>query len=285
MDQLAAIILHGSKVADTELLKNLIDRAEENRVPLLYLRIISRHHSDPYILSQLKTWEQNKTRYDSGFHKLLPRLIGDGIRFMLLKHALYPRASYDADLLFRNAEEFEKAYPILREVVKSIRPDPHVGGVRDTRGCTIVIPTEDLWSRKQKKSYHNIEVYVPSDEDQIILFHLHMLKHREIFLGDLVSILNLYNAKHNPILLFRLANKYGLIPIFHFVSLLLYYLGLGEPEIGVNMPVFSQLIRFLAYQKSRELFPIKLPKVILGLSVMHFRLREELAYPWFPNRP
>jgi len=275
MDELAAIIFHNSKVGDTHLLRKLIDRAEENRVPLLYLRMISGRHSDPYIASQLKMWERKKKEYDSGLQKLLQRLTSDSIQFMLLKHALYPRASYDADLLFRNPEEFEKAYPILRETVRLglIRPDPHAGGIRNVRGCTIEIQTENLWSRRQKKSFNDIEVYVPSNEDQIILFHLHMLKHREVFLGDLVSTLNLYNAKHDPVLLFRLANKYSLLPIFHFVSRLFHYLKLREPEIRLNMPVLSQFIKFLACQESRELFPLKVPKPILALTIMRFHLK------------
>lgn len=286
MDKLASIILHGSKMPDKDLLKNLINRAEENRVPLLYLRTISGLQSDSYISSQLKMWERKKKEYDLGLQKLLQQLTSNNIQFMLVKHALYPRASYDADLLFRNSEEFEKAYPILRETVRLglIRPDPHGGGIRNMRGCTIEIPTEDLWSRRRKKSYNGIEVYVPSIEDEIILFHLHMLKHREIFLGDAISTLNLYNTEHNPVLLFRLVNKYGLLPIFHFVSCLFHFLKLRKLEIKLNVPVLSQFIKFLAYKKSRELFPIGLPKVILGLSVMHFRLREEFAYPWFPNR-
>jgi len=286
MDKMVAIILHGSKVADKKLLRNLVNRAEENRVPLIYLRKISKSHEDSSISSQLEIWERKKRQYDLGLQKLLQRLIEDGIQFMLVKHALYPRSSNDADLLFRSTEEFEKAYPILLETVRLglIRPDPHCGGIRNMRGCTIEIPAEDLWSRRQKKSYSGIEVYVPSIEDEIILFHLHMLKHREIFLGDTISTLNLYNTKHNPVLLFRLANKYSLLPIFHFVSHLFHYLKLMEPEIKLNVPVLSQFIKFLAYKKSRELFPIRLPKVILGLSVIHFRVREEFAYPWFPNR-
>jgi len=146
------------------------------------------------------------------------------------------------------------------------------------RGCTIVIPTKDLWSRRQKKSFFGMAVHVPSIEDQIILFHLHMLKHREIFLGDVVSALHLYNTEHNAITLRRLVNGYSLLPIFHFVSNLFHHLGLGEPEVKMNMPVLSQFIKFHAREKSRELFPIKVPKTILGLSVLHFREREGLAY-------
>jgi len=280
MDKLAAMIFRNSKVGDVHLLREFIDRAEENRVPLLYLRKISKLHKDSSISSQLEIWERKKRQYDSGLQKLLQRLTSDSIQFMLVKHALYPRASYDADLLFRDSEEFEKAYPILSETARLglIRPDPHGGGIRNMRGCTIEIPTEELWSRRQKKGFNGIEVCVPSIEDEIILFHLHMLKHREIFLGDMISTLNLYNTEHNPVLLFRLANKYSLLPIFHFVSHLFRYLKLREPETKLNVPVLSQFIKFLAYKKSRELFPIRLPKVILGLSVMHFRLREEFAY-------
>jgi len=272
MDKLAAIILHGSKVADKELLRDLVDRAEENRVPLLYLRTVSRFCDDSFISSQLKIWEQKKRDYDLGLQKLLQRLISSGIQFMLVKHARYPRASYDADILFKNAEEYERAMPVLRETVKLglIRPDPHVGGLRDMRGCTIVIPTKDLWSRRQKKSYFGMEIYVPSIEDQIVLFHLHMLKHREIFLGDVISTLHLYNTEHNSILLYRLVHKYSLMPIFHFVSNLFYYLRLREPEIALRMPLLSQFIKFLAYEKSQELFPIRIPKFILGLCVLHF---------------
>lgn len=275
MDKLAAIILHSSKIADTKLLKKLINRAEENRVPLIYLRKISKLHKDPFILSQLKIWERKKRQYDLGLQKLLQRLINNNIQFMLIKHALYPRASYDADLLFRNPEEFEKAYPILLETVRLglIRPDPHAGGIRNPRGCTIEIPTEDLWSRRQKKSFNSIEVYVPSIEDEIILFHLHMLKHREIFLGDTISTLNLYNTKHNPVLLSRLANNYSLLPIFHLVSQLFHYLKIREPEIKLNLPVLSQFIDFLAYEGSREPFPLNVPKPILGLTIMRFRLK------------
>jgi len=286
MDKLAAIILHGSKVADKKLLKDMISRAEENRVPELYLRTISKFCDDSFISSQLKGWQQKKTNYDLGFQKLLQKLISSGIQFMLVKHAQYPRASYDADILFKNTEEYEKAMPILRETVRLglIRPDPHVGEFRDMRGCTIVIPTKDLWSRRQKKNFFDIEVNVPSVEDQIILFHLHMLKHREIFLGDVVSTLHLYNTEHNPTLLCRLVNRYSLMSIFHFVSNLFYYMKLREPEVKMNMPMLSQFVKFLAHKKSQELFPIRVPKTILGLSVLHFRVREELAYPWFPNR-
>lgn len=285
MDKLATIILHGSKMTDKELLKSLVNRAEENRVPELYLRTVSEFCDDPFISSQLKIWEQKKRDYDLGFQKLLQRLISSGIQFMLVKHAQYPRASYDADILFRNTGEYEKAMPILRETVRLglIRPDPHVGGFRDMRGCTIVIPTKDLWSRRQKKSFFGIEVNVPSIEDQIILFHLHMLKHREIFLGDLISILRLYDMEHDSVMLCRLVNGYSLMPIFHFVSNLFYYMKLKEPEIKMKMPILSQFIKFLTHKKSQELFPVKIPKTILGLSVLHFREREELAYPQFPN--
>lgn len=283
MDKLVAIILHDSKAAEKELLRNLINRAEENRVPLIYLRTVSKFYSDPYISSQLKTWERNKRRYDLGFQKLLQQLITNNIEFTLVKQALYPRASHDADLLFRTTEELERVYPILQETVRLglIRPDPHAGGIRHMRGCTIEIPTEELWSRRQKKSFNGTKVYVPSIEDQIILFHLHMLKHREIFLGDFISILHLYNTNHNSVLLSRLANKYSLSPIFHFVSYLFHYLKLREPEIKLNMPALSQFIKFLACKKSQELFPVRLPKVILGLSVLHFRLREECASSQF----
>lgn len=280
MDKLAAIILHGSKTTDNELLKNLANRAEENRVPELYLRTVSKFCEDSFVSSQLKIWEEKKKNYDLGFQKIMHRLIDNGIQFMLVKHAQYPRASYDADILFRNIEEYDKAMPILRETVRLglIRPDPHVGGLRDMRGCTIVIPTKDLWARKQKKSFFGMEIYVPSIEDQIILFHLHMLKHREIFLGDVISTLHLYNTEHNPILLCHLVNMYSLVSIFDFASKLFYYMKLMDPEVKMNMPVLSQFIKFLAHKKSQELFPIRIPKVILGLSVLHFREREELAY-------
>jgi hypothetical protein len=260
-------------VADKGLLKNLVNRAEENRVPLLYLRTVSKFCDDPFISLQLKIWEQKKRNYDLGFQKIMQRFIGSGIQFMLVKHAQYPRASYDADILFKNTEEYEKAMPILRETVRLglIRPDPHVGGFRDMRGCTIVIPTKDLWSRRQKKSFFGIEINVPSIEDQIILFHLHMLKHREIFLGDAISTLRLYNTKHDSILLCHLVNKYSLMPIFHFVSNLFNHMKLKEPEIKMHMPVLSQFIKFLAHKKSHDFFPIRLPKTILGLSVLHFR--------------
>jgi len=278
MDKLVSIILHDSEIPNNafvhmHLPKNLINRAEENRVPLLYLRNISKRHKDSSILSQLEKWEQKKRQYDLGLQKLLQRLTNESIQFMLVKHALYPRASYDADVLLRKPEDFEKGYPILRETFRRglIRPDPHGGGIRNMRGCTIEIPTQDLWSRRQKKSFNGIEVYVPSVEDEIILFHLHMLKHREIFLGDTISTLSLYNTEHNPVLLFRLVNKYSLLPIFHFVSHLFHYLKLIEPKIELSVPVLSQFIKFLAYKKSRELFPIRLPKVILSLSVLHFR--------------
>jgi len=283
MDTLAAVILHGSKVTDKELLRNLVNRAEENRVPELYLRMVSRFCEDPFISSQLKIWEQKKRNYDLGFQKILQRLISSGIQFMLVKHAQYPRASYDIDILFKNTEEYGRAMPILREAVRLglIRPDPHVGGLRDMRGCTIVIPTSDLWSRRQRKSFFGVEVNVPSIEDQIILFHLHMLKHREIFLGDVITTLHLYNVEHDSIMLCRLVNRYSLMPIFHFVSNLFCYTNLKEPEVKMNMPILSQFIKFLAYRKSRELFPIRIPKTILGLSVLHFREREELACSQF----
>jgi hypothetical protein len=275
MDKLAAIILHGSKSADKKLLKDLLIRAEINRIPLLYLKTVSKFQSDTFISSQLKIWEQKKRNYDMGFQKILQMLNNSDIQFMLVKHAQYPRASYDVDILFRNIEEYEKAMPILRETVRLglIRPDPHVGGLRDMRGCTIVIPTKDLWTRRSKKNYFGIEVNIPSIEDQIILFHLHMLKHREIFLGDVISTLHLYNTEHNAILLYRLVDKYSLMPTFHFVSCLFHYLRLREPEITLKMPLLSQFINFLAYEKSQELFPIRVPKFILGLSVLHFSPR------------
>lgn len=283
MDKLAAIILHGSKVADKELLKSLVNRAEENRVPELYLRIVSKFCDDSFITSQLKIWEQKKRNYDLGFQKIMKKLITSGIQFILVKHAQYPRASYDADILFKDTEEYEKAMPILRETVRLglIRPDPHVGGFRDMRGCTIVIPTRDLWSRRQKKNFFDMEINVPSIEDQIILFHLHMLKHREIFLGDVLSTLNLYNTGHNSTQLCRLVNGYSLMPIFHFASTLFSYMKLREPEVKMNMPMLSEFIKFLARGKSHKLFPIRIPKTILGLSVLHFREREEFACSQF----
>jgi hypothetical protein len=279
MDQLAAIILHGHKVTNKELLGNLLSRAEENRVPELYLKTVSKFCNDPFIISKLEIWETKKRAYDLGFQKIMQRLIDNGIQFMLVKHAQYLRASYDADILFKNIEEYERAMPILRETVRLglIRPDPHVGGLRDMRGCRIVIPTRDLWSRRQKKRFFDMEINVPSVEDQIILFHLHMLKHREIFLGDVVSILHLYNTEHNSLLLSHLVNKYSLISIFHFASNLFHYLSLKETEAQMRMPVLSQFIEYLARKKSQELFPILLPKVILALSVLHFHERKEFA--------
>ena len=90
--------------------------------------------------------------------------------------------------------------------------------------------------------------------------------------------MKLYELSHNPTLLFRLANRYSLLPIFHFVSYLLHYLKLRKPEIKLRMPILSRYIKFLALKSSRELFPIKVPKLILGLSGLHFRSREEIAY-------
>jgi len=279
MDKLASIILQDYKETDTGLLKDLMSRAEINRVPELYLKTISKYCQDSLILSQLKIWEEKKKRYDLGFQKLMQRLLSSNIQFVLVKHAQYPRASFDADILFKNTYEYEKAMPILRETVRLglIRPDPHVGGFRDMRGCRIVIPTKELWSRKQKKNFFGMEIFVPSVEDQIILLHLHMLKHREIYLGDVTSILHLYRMKHNSVMLNRLVDRYSLISIFHFASCLFNYSGLKKPEVKMHMPVLSQFIRFLAYEKNQGLFPIRLPKTILALSVFHFREGERLA--------
>lgn len=272
MDTLAAIVLHGSKVKDTELLKGLISRAEENRVPLLYLRTISRLCDDPYVSSQLKIWEEKKREYDVGFQEVLQRLVNHDIRFLLVKHALYPRASYDVDVLFRDVEEFKKARQILQDVVTFIRVDPQ--WVEGMKGCTIIMPVEDLWSRRQRASYHGVEVYVPSNEDEIALFHLHMLKHREIFLGDILSLMSLYNSGYDVKLLSRLVNTYSLISIFLFVSNLFYYLKLKGLEVRLSTPLLSRFIEFVAYKKSQESFPVKVPKFILGLTLARFHPRE-----------
>ena len=286
MDELAAIVLHNLEVRDVEVLRNLIDRAEENRVPLLYLRTISRYCDDAHVLSRLEIWEQRKREYDLGFQKLLRKLISRNIQFLVVKHALYHRASNDVDILFRNTEEFEKSEPILRRAYaeyklnlpQSVRPDPHVGGLRDMRGCTIIIPTEDIWSRRRKVTYLDIEVNAPSNEDEIILFHLHMLKHREIFLGDVISTMNLYSSDYDPVLLFRLARMYHLTPILSFVSHVFECLKIRNPGVKLKMPVLSQFIKFLAYKGSQGLFPLNVPKLILGLSVMHLRLKVGNAY-------
>jgi len=94
MDKLVAIILHGCKVANKELLKDLLVRAEVNRVPLLYLKTVSKFHSDHFISSQLKTWEQKKRDYDTGFQIILHRLTDCDIQFLLVKDALYPRCMH-----------------------------------------------------------------------------------------------------------------------------------------------------------------------------------------------
>lgn len=273
MDTLAAIVLHDFKAGDTGLLRGLISRAEENRVPLFYLRAISRRCDDPYVLSQLEMWERKKREYDLGFQKILRQLISRGIQFLVVKHALYPRASYDIDILFRNLEEYRKARMILHDASAFIQPDPKMGDVKDMRGCTIMIPAEDLWSRRQKASYNDVEVCVPSNEDEITLFHLHMLKHREVFLGDILSLMSLYNLGYDVNLLSRLANKYSLISIFHFASNLFHFLKLRHLRVWLSAPLLSQFIKFVAYKKSQDPFPVKVPKFILGLSLMRFHSR------------
>lgn len=263
MDPLVSLILHNNPITfnnKQEFLKTL-ERAESNRVLYLFLEKMSKQTKDKIILKKYAEMKNEKREYEKGARDLLQKLMEAKVKFLVIKTARYSHVSFDIDLLFKTPADFEKSISMLTK--STIRPDPHASGLREYKGATIVLPAEEPWKRKEKKKLHGVEVYVPSEEDSAIIFLLHMIKHREIFIGDLISLTNL---KVNESVFQELIAHYRLRIIAHFVTKLLNNLGIFNKHYEAKFPILDSLVNLLAEKKSKERFPLKLPKLILYLT-------------------
>jgi len=265
MDPLASITLLNRSI-DANMKRevlSMLKRAESNRVLYLLLEKLSEQFHEKKIIKELAELKMKKKKYEEGANKLLQELMESDISFLVIKNARYPHLSFDIDLLFRSLMDFEKSIPAL--VRSSIRPDPHVSGLREYKGATIVLPVEEVWERRKIKKLFDVEVYVPSEEDETIIFLLHMIKHREVFLGDLISLTQLKAEKH---MLQNLLVRYKLRIMFSFVAKMLKNLGLPSQGYELQFAPLDLLTDLLAEKKSKEYFPVSLPKSLLYLTCL-----------------
>jgi len=260
MDPLASLILNDHPITfktENEFQKTL-ERAEPNRVPYLFLKKLSEKSDEKIILNKYTELKQEKREYEEGAKRLLQSLMECDVSFLVIKTARFPHISFDVDLYFKSEEDFQRSIPML--IKSSVRPDPHVPELRVYKGATIIIPMDDLWERRIEKSLFGVKVCVPSQEDEAILFLLHMIKHREIYLGDLLSFASL---KIDDRKLRKLIVQYKLQVMYSFVSRLLTKFQLLDEHFKVSFPPIDLLLDILTEKQSEDFFPLKLPKSLL----------------------
>jgi len=266
MDPLASLILNDHQITfkkENEFLTTL-ERAESNRVPYLFLKKLSEQSEDKFILNKFNELKQEKREYEEGATRLLQSLMEYDLSFLVMKTARFsPHISFDVDLYFKSEEDFQRSIPIL--TTSSVRPDPHVPNLRVYKGATIIIPVEDLWERSVRRSLFGVNVSVPSQKDEAMLFLIHMIKHREIYLGDLLSFANL---KIDDTMFRKLMSQYKLQVMYSYVSRLLTTFRLSNEHFKVGFPPIDLLLGFLAEKQSEELFPLNLPKSLLFFSCL-----------------
>ena len=265
MDPLASLILNDRQITfnkENEFLTTL-ERAESNRVPYLFLKKLSEQSEDKFILNKFNELKQEKREYEEGAKRLLQSLMECDLSFLVMKTAGFSHISFDVDLYFKSEEDFQRAIPIL--IKSSVRPDPHVPNLRVYKGATIIIPIEDLWERSVERNLFSVNVSVPSQKDEAMLFLIHMIKHREIYLGDLLSFANL---KNDDTMFRKLMSQYKLLVMYSYVSRLLTKLRLSDEHIKVGFPPIDLLLGILAEKQSEEFFPLNLPKSLLYFSCL-----------------
>jgi len=265
MDPLASLILndrHISFKTEDEFLKTL-ERAESNRVPYLFLKKLSAQSEEKIVLKKYAELKYEKREYEEGAKNLLHSLMEHDVNFLVMKTARFSHISFDVDLYFKSEEDFQRSIPIL--IKSSIRPDPHVPNLRVYKGATIIIPIDDLWERKIERNLFGVDVSVPSQEDEAMLFLLHMIKHREIYLGDLLSFANL---EIDDSMLRKLLSLYKLQMMNSYVSRLLTKYHIFDEYIQVSFPLIDFFLNILAEKQSGEFFPLTLPKSILYFSCL-----------------
>lgn len=166
-----------------------LKRAKNNRVHTLAVIKAARHCRQRFEIPHatyehyLSEWKE----FEESAGSVLDELESKGIRFLVLKHAPYPHASYDIDIAFPDMNEFRRAIPILASSHK-VRFDPHVSGVREFKALTIVLPVRMLFQRASGSlTIGRVKVPAPEPPLSAVIHALHAFKHRELYLGDLLS--------------------------------------------------------------------------------------------------
>lgn len=240
----------------------LLARAKVNRVEYMLLRALvdkGLNHGLAELLSKL---ERKKVESREEVARLLTRFVEHGVDFMVIKEAPYPHLSVDLDVIFKTPDDFEKALPLIKGA--RVHVDPHVPGLREFKGAYAKVPVAELWLRSTRKKICGVAVRVPGVEDDVVLRLIHCIKHREVQLGDLLSILS---ARPDEGLLRQLVIEHGLSAMYSYLRYLLKYLGLEKFKFAAATP-FDLVLRMQARRGASSAFPLKVPTLAVGYTAM-----------------
>ena len=193
---------------DIKELPRIIECAEINRVKLYFLIKALKLCKDAIrdaIRKHVNELRKEYIEWVSEVKRILKMLKERKIKFIVIKHAPYPHLSYDIDIVFPEIEDFEKAEDIITSSM-ILRVDPHVSSLREYKAATLVVPSKFMWENRVKTYIYGEGVYTISNELSTIVYALHPLKHREIYLGDLISY-SYYFQKSDRKKLLKLINK------------------------------------------------------------------------------
>lgn len=248
----------------------LLKRAKANRVQYLVLKNIVKNYEDLRpLLNQL---DDKRTEYCKEAGKVLRCFMKQDVDFMVIKDAAYPHLSVDLDILFRTNRDFEKASRCVKGL--KIHIDPHVPHVREFKGAYAKIPAAELWRRSTFRELYGVKVRVPSNEDDVAMRLIHCIKHREIQLGDLLSILN---AEFKESLLKRLVIECRASAVYSYMYYLFKYLGLERFRSNIITP-FNPILQLQAKRQVHSAFPLKVPFLAVVLTAA-----PQFCFPYLTN--
>ena len=249
-----------------------LERAVKNRVGFLFLLSCKEICKKIWSQEMEKALEKTLSDYQNwvtAVKKLLMKLNEAGTRFLVIKVASYPHVSFDIDLVFPSLRDFQIARPIL--VSSPVRVDPHVAGLREYKALTVVMRAERLWKRRVKTIIHETEVWTTSPEHSLLIHALHAFKHREIYLGDLLSmkeILSQLDVKET----IKEAREIGGTVILAYMDHILSTI-LGE-GLGATLPFpLCSLVQLYAEKTlASQQLPLKIPHGMIVLAGLRLRV-------------
>ena len=256
-----------------------LKRAIENRVGLLFLlsckevcrKIWSQELEDPLnrMLSEYHSWM-------TSVRNLLTKLSGTGARFLVIKNAPYPHISFDVDFVFPSVEDFENVRPIL--VSSPVRADPHVAGLREYKALTVVISAEKLWKERRRTTIYGAEVWTASPEHSLLIHALHAFKHREVYLGDLLSMKEIIRQLDRERAVDKAREIGGTLILAYLDNILSTILG---ECVGVTLPFPLRNIVQIYTERSLAAgyLPLKIPRGMVVLAGLRLKVPLRIRDP------
>jgi len=225
LDKLATLILRNECLYESiEEIKRDLERALSNRIYLLFLKKILQY-CKKFNCSEIeeiynKALEVCKI-YDESFWNLVTELNQKCINYVIFKQKPFKDISFDIDIYFPIPTDYFNFLNIYQELIKLrkvnplVRIDPHVAYLRPIKALNIILKPEDLDKNvieicTSKNCYPTF-----THELEVLITMLHTLKHRELYLGDLLT-LQYHVTQSNEKELLKLIEKYRLFPIWKF---------------------------------------------------------------------